>query len=140
MRLYDCINFLINRAQQSVNQVFKDMLSEYDLTPAQYAVLNSLWEQGDMSPGELADAIYIERPAITGILDRLEAKDLIRRVPDSFDRRSINICLTAKAASLKDKILKIVEEAHEYVFKDFSEEQKSELLNMLRMLSTVSTK
>ena len=137
MKLYNCVNFLLSRAQQTVVQIYKDELEEFDLTPAQYTVLRCLWELGSLSPGQIAEATYIDRPAVTGILDGLEVKGLITRIPDFYDRRSINICLTEQAVLLKQSILQKGEAAHNEALKGLTDRQKQEFLNMLHIISDV---
>jgi DNA-binding MarR family transcriptional regulator len=47
-----------------------------------------------MSPGKLAEDIGLSSGAMTNRLDRLEAADLIRRLPDPDDRRALQVELT----------------------------------------------
>lgn len=137
MKLYNCIYFLLSRAQQTAVQEYKAQLEAYDLTPSQFTVLKCLWELGSLSPGQLAEATYIERPAITGILDRLESRGMVRRVPDYYDRRSINICLTEEAAELKDRIIAAAETANNNVLAGFDEKERATVLNALHEISCI---
>lgn len=137
MKLYNSVDFLLSRAQQTVSQIFKEKLEAYDITSSQYIILQCLWDLGSLTPGELAEAAYIERPAITGILDRLESKGLIRRIPDYYDRRSVNICLTEKAFEQKNDIIAAAETASECVMKEFSEKQQQDLLEMLHIIANI---
>ena len=137
MNLYSNVCFLLSRAQQTVSQIYRGKLAEFDLTPSQYIILQCLWEYGSLSPGQLAEATYIERPAITGILDRLESKGMIRRIPDYYDRRSSNICLTIEAAKMKDDIMAVAQEAHNCIMSEIDEKQSREFLDMLHMIANI---
>jgi len=53
-------------------------------------------EDARLNCSEIAQATLITKGGITGILDRLEARGLIQRVPSREDRRSIRIELTEK--------------------------------------------
>ena len=57
------------------------------------------------------------------MLDRMEAAELLCRMPDPKDRRKNLISLTDKAARLKDRYDKVSLEMHEVYFKDFSTEE-----------------
>ena len=35
VELYECVNFLLSRAQLAVTKEFKQLLDEYDITPVQ---------------------------------------------------------------------------------------------------------
>lgn len=45
VELNSCVNFLLTKAQLAVNQEFKLMLADYEITPVQCGVLNCLYKQ-----------------------------------------------------------------------------------------------
>jgi DNA-binding MarR family transcriptional regulator len=63
------------------------------LSLRQYAALSGI-RQGATSPGELARLWQVTPAVITGIIDRLERRDLVRREPDPDDRRRLRLALT----------------------------------------------
>jgi DNA-binding MarR family transcriptional regulator len=56
--------------------------------------LNIIETSAGLSAGGLAGASGLTAGAITGVLDRLEAAGLARRVPDPADRRRVNVEVT----------------------------------------------
>jgi DNA-binding MarR family transcriptional regulator len=73
----------------------------------QYAALNGI-RQGASSPGELARLWQVTPAVITGIIDRLERRDLVRREPDPADRRRLRLALTdtgLAASALVERVL-----------------------------------
>jgi DNA-binding MarR family transcriptional regulator len=67
--------------------------SDAGLSLRQYAALNGI-RQGASSPGELARLWQVTPAVITGIIDRLERRELVRREPDPDDRRRLRLALT----------------------------------------------
>jgi DNA-binding MarR family transcriptional regulator len=63
------------------------------LSLRQYAALTGI-RNGASSPGELARLWQVTPAVITGIIDRLERRELVRREPDSYDRRRLRLALT----------------------------------------------
>ena len=63
------------------------------LSLRQYAALSGI-RQGASSPGELARLWQVTPAVITGIIDRLERRELVRREPDPDDRRRLRLALT----------------------------------------------
>lgn len=63
------------------------------LSLRQYAALNGI-RQGASSPGELARLWQVTPAVITGVIDRLERRELVRREPDPDDRRRLRLVLT----------------------------------------------
>ena len=63
------------------------------LSLRQYAALSGI-RQGASSPGELARLWQVTPAVITGVIDRLERRELVRREPDPDDRRRLRLALT----------------------------------------------
>ncbi len=63
------------------------------LSLRQHAALSGI-RQGASSPGELARLWQVTPAVITGIIDRLERRELVRREPDPDDRRRLRLALT----------------------------------------------
>jgi len=70
------------------------------LTPSQFDVIATLGDTGGMTCGELSAATLVTKGTLTGVLDRLVAKGLIRRDPVRGDRRCTKIRLTEKGEAL----------------------------------------
>lgn len=64
------------------------------LTLPQILCLKHLLTHGPQAIGQLAQAVYLSKATLTGIIDRLETKNLVRRDRSSQDRRKIMITLT----------------------------------------------
>ncbi|MCE9597524.1 MAG: MarR family transcriptional regulator [Spirochaetia bacterium] len=60
----------------------------------------------DITPSELADLVGVERASVTGILDWLENRKFIRRIPDPVDRRKVTISLNSRSQKEYESILK----------------------------------
>ena len=70
------------------------------LTPSQFDVIATLGDTEGMTCAELSAATLVTKGTLTGVLDRLEGKGLINRIPVEADRRSTRICLTEKGDRL----------------------------------------
>lgn len=70
------------------------------LTPSQFDVIATLGDTDGMTCSDLSAATLVTKGTLTGVLHRLEAKHLIRRVAVSGDRRCTKIRLTEKGEAL----------------------------------------
>ncbi len=70
------------------------------LTPSQFDVIATLGDTEGLTCSELSEATLVTKGTLTGVLDRLEGKDLIRRDTVADDRRCTNIRLTGKGEAL----------------------------------------
>lgn len=74
------------------------------LTCSQFDVIATLGDTEGMTCKELSEQTLVTKGTLTGVLDRLETKGLIARVPSRADRRSIFIRLTPKGDALFQKV------------------------------------
>ncbi len=70
------------------------------LTPSQFDVIATLGDTDGMTCKELSEKTLVTKGTLTGVMDRLEMKGLIERVPSRSDRRSTIIRLTPKGNEL----------------------------------------
>lgn len=137
MQLEECVNYLLTTAQHSVFLKMTERLSVFEITPIQYAVLYCLWENDKKSPKEIAERLKLENSTISGILERMEKKELIERNISKEDRRFIQVQLTEKGRSLEKEVLNAVEEVNNEVMAVFSEKESATLKSYLRQLAGV---
>jgi DNA-binding MarR family transcriptional regulator len=74
------------------------------LTPSQFDVISTLGDTDGMTCAELSDATLVTKGTLTGVLDRLSAKGLIKREAVAGDRRCTRIKLTEKGEALFRKV------------------------------------
>jgi DNA-binding MarR family transcriptional regulator len=70
------------------------------LTPSQFDVIATLGDTEGMTCSELSAKTLVTKGTLTGVLDRLVSKGLIRRDAMKGDRRYIRISLTEKGDAL----------------------------------------
>jgi DNA-binding MarR family transcriptional regulator len=68
------------------------------LSGTDHKYLGMLIQQGAMTAGDFAKITGLTSGAITGLVDRLEKKKLVRRLPDKHDRRRVSIVPDAARA------------------------------------------
>jgi len=78
-------------------------LAEGGLRWTEFAVLHHLDAQGPMAQRELAMALRIQPSNIVSLLDDLERRDLLRRSPDSADRRRHRVELTSRGRAALER-------------------------------------
>jgi DNA-binding MarR family transcriptional regulator len=74
-------------------------LARSGLTAAQVSVISLLGANGAMTLGDLSRELELSHSTVSGIVDRLQAKDLVVRKPSSDDRRYTQISLADHVAS-----------------------------------------
>ncbi len=109
----------------------------FDLTLAQVDVLMALGNADDTSLtcSEIAEKTLITKGGITGILDRLEARGLVKRIHSRDDRRSVTVRLSARGIELFGKLCPALARGNRALFeKVFHPEQHKEFGKLLTRL------
>jgi DNA-binding MarR family transcriptional regulator len=83
---------------------FMAIAQEFELAPQQIMALKSLGQRGPMPMSELAGTLRCDTSNVTGIVDRLEARDLVVRTSAPHDRRVKLLELTDRGAELGREI------------------------------------
>ncbi|MFD4702506.1 MarR family winged helix-turn-helix transcriptional regulator [Streptomyces niveus] len=99
--LYDCL-FAI-RIQ--VHAELKELAREAGLTDTQADALWRLSRGREMTARRLADLLQCDASTATSMIDRLEKRGLVRRVPHPTDRRAKVIQLTPEGCALRDRVI-----------------------------------
>ena len=86
---------LLAECYQRFEQLSSDHVRTLGLTPCQFDIIATLGNTPGMTFKELGEKTLITKGTLTGIVDRLEDKGLVRRVAQVEDRRSTVVQLTS---------------------------------------------
>src|SRR5258708_5610459 len=85
---------ILARSANSVSEQAHRNILKHGLKPSEFAVLELLYHKGPTPLGTVAERILLTTGSITHVVDQLEKKGLVRRVPDPKDRRVLHADLT----------------------------------------------
>jgi DNA-binding MarR family transcriptional regulator len=100
----------LNHIRHTVTRRLAAHLERYDLTLAQFRVLAQLQAVPDTSQQALADWLSVSKGNMVGLLNRLEDRGLVQRLPDPQDGRTHVVCLTEQGAVLAARVVPEQEE------------------------------
>lgn len=127
------LNLVHCQFKQYLNKIFQD--HSFNLTPEQFLVMDTLWDDGVLSQQQIADIIIKDKNSVTKLIDALEKKGLVIRKTDEQDRRLNKIHLTEKAVAIKESITIIAIESTDRIIKDIP---KEDLINFIKVLNKMS--
>ena len=90
--------------QPKFSRMYAQMLNRIDLTFPQYTLLYQLMLLGTVSMTEISDRLRITKPAVTNLVDRLEEKKILKRIPHAKDRRVILLEILPKGRKIITEI------------------------------------
>jgi DNA-binding MarR family transcriptional regulator len=88
--------FQLNTLSRKIARMYNDRFSPLGITLGQSLVLFYLLEEDGSQVKDIASAVKLDSPSITGLIDRLIKEELVIRKEDPDSRRSVNIFLTPK--------------------------------------------
>jgi DNA-binding MarR family transcriptional regulator len=133
-RINESLGFLIKRAMATLSAAIDQQLAPYDLTHPQFSILMMLNERNCSTAAELARETCGDTGAMTRMLDRLEAKGIVRRVRSVADRRVVNIELTAAGRVFAEKMPIVAINVLNHYLQDFQPQELDQMKQLLRRL------
>lgn len=124
MLFKDCVCFTLARASRRVGRAYREKLEAVGLTQQQFFLLIALYEQDGLSITALADKVALEKPTLTGLLDRMGRDGLVERTTAVGDRRAFRIILTARAEALRPELTAIYEQTNSWFLSRLTEEER----------------
>ncbi len=88
------LGYRIKLLSQLSTRKFQERLEPFGLTPFHWVVLCCLWEEDGLATSSIGEKLQQVGGTLTGVLDRMEDRGLIRRERDRNDRRVWRIWLT----------------------------------------------
>ncbi len=101
------ISILIKKSAVRFDKLSNQILTPYDLTSSQFKILMVLYHApgGSVRQTDIETKFSLTNPTVTGLVQKLEAKGLVKRVPHPEDRRSKLQLLTDRALKMKDELM-----------------------------------
>lgn len=131
---FKSVNELIGVIHRYMRRFFESQMKKYDITPPQFEVLMTLWNEDGIVLSELGRRLSRDGPTITGIIDRMEKKKLVTRKRSMRDRRVIQVYLTPYAWEIKENLMSMQMEAGKDVTNNFTQDDLVVLDAMLRRI------
>jgi DNA-binding MarR family transcriptional regulator len=96
------IGYRIKLLAQLSGRRFQERLEPFGLTPFHWLVLCCLWQEDGLPTSSIGEKLQQVGGTLTGVIDRMEERDLVRRERDRNDRRIWRIWLTEAGRELED--------------------------------------
>jgi MarR family 2-MHQ and catechol resistance regulon transcriptional repressor len=128
---------LIRVIRNMANALFKSLerdIDSYGLSTETFQILEFLYNRGPHPIQKISDTFSIPSGSITYVVDKLEKKGLVQRLPISGDRRKTNVALTVAGQRYFDDIFP----KHAQTISDnlsfVTDEEKLELIALLKKI------
>jgi MarR family transcriptional regulator, organic hydroperoxide resistance regulator len=125
------LGYKVKLVSQLMYRDFLERLEPYGLTPFHYLVLCCLWEEDGLSTSGIADKLKQLGATLTGVVDRMEDRNLVYRERDADDRRIVRIWLTDEGKRLMKVLPPLGAETIEQATTGISKSDQAKVLKIL---------
>lgn len=130
----DSIGYLMRQIVTLSSAVIDDRMAAHDLTDAQWKPLLMIQQGRCQTAIELSRLVCSDAGAVTRLLDRVEAKGLVRRSRSQEDRRVVNLELTEEGSRKAEEVPKVLVEVLNAMLEGFTEAEVVQLKALLQRL------
>lgn len=134
MNLHDLIGYLIHRNDVKMTNYFTKRLKPYGVTPEQWSIMSILSPNKSTTQKDLAKAIHKNQTTVVRMIQSMERKGIVKKTFNKDDRRAHDLMLSQKGEELKQTLLPIVTDAHNFVTSNLTSEETLELKRLLDKL------
>ena len=128
----DEVLIALRRIMRAVDLHSRALIQRSGITGPQLVILRELSRLGEASGSQLARSVSLSLPTVTGILTRLEKRDLVSRRRSEVDKRQVLVRPTAEAEQLLATAPPPLQESFADQFEKLEDWEKSQLLASLQ--------
>lgn len=118
------LGYRIKLLSMLLSRTFQERLEPYGLTPFHWVVLCCLWQEDGLATSSIGERLQQVGGTLTGVLDRMEERGLVRRERDMRDRRIWRIWLTEAGKELEEVLPPIALEIREQAMAGIPEAER----------------
>lgn len=121
-----------------ISSEFAHRLKTYELTTEQFAVLAALWQRDGIKQRDLAELLGKDAPNMTRILEKMEKREWVRRLPSAKDKRVTLVYNHDRSIDNRPELQSIAEKFRDELYHGISAAEQTMLFAMLnRLLSNL---
>jgi DNA-binding MarR family transcriptional regulator len=126
--------YLLAQANREINRQLESRLSQEGVPVEQWRILKVLSDGNGHSMGELADAVLLNHPTLTKMIDRMVSDALVYRVQDPDDRRKVLMFSSDRGKILCKRLNSLAMSQEAHIVENYGDKPTSELKRLLESL------
>jgi MarR family transcriptional regulator, organic hydroperoxide resistance regulator len=127
---------LFTRASKLMRGAADDAMSRHGVRVGQNLLLEVLWEEDGLTPGELAERLHVATPTVVKSATRMEASGLVTRRRDPDDARLVRLYLTGRGRAVRKEIETERDELVRRATAAFTEQERKHVMRALSKIIT----
>lgn len=132
--LSEHLAYLLAQANREINRQLELRLSTEGVPVEQWRILKVLYDGAGHSMGELADAVLLNHPTLTKMIDRMVSDSLVYRRQDAEDRRKVLMFISDRGKVLCKRLNSLAASQEAHILQNYGDKATGELKRLLENL------
>ena len=133
----DSVMIALRKIIQAIDMNSKKLVKRVGLTGPQLVILQEISSLGEVTAGEIAQAVSLSQATVTGILERMEKRGLLTRQRSDQDKRRIMVRITESGKQVLENAPPVMQEAFVERFSSIQEWEQTMILSSLQRLVSI---
>lgn len=127
----------LRRILRATELFSRELASAAGLTPAQLRVLQIVVEHGSRTPKQLANQMGVSQATVTVLIDKLVAREMVRRAPSETDRRQTNVIATEAGIAATESVPDALQQRYVRAFESLADWEQAQLVASLQRVAAM---
>jgi DNA-binding MarR family transcriptional regulator len=130
------VGYNLKRAYMVVQPAVQAALAPLELRILSFASLSMIVDNPGITPSRLAELLAMERSNVVGVIDELEARELVRRNRLETDRRRFALTATTRGRRLRDRAAVEIGKTEDCLLSRLDAGEQAQLVRLLNKIET----
>lgn len=133
----DSVMIALRKIIQAIDMNSRKLVKRVGLTGPQLVILQEISSLGEVTAGETARAVSLSQATVTGILERMEKRELITRKRSDIDKRRVMVCITETGKKILEDAPPLMQEEFVDRFSSLQEWEQAMIVSALQRLVSI---
>jgi len=133
----DSVMIALRKIIQAIDMNSKKLVKRVGLTGPQLVILQEISNLGEVTAGQIAQAVSLSQATLTGILERMEKRGLLSRRRNEHDKRRVMIHITNSGRQVLEDAPPLMQESFVDGFSSLQEWEQTMILSSLQHLVSI---
>ncbi len=129
--LQTLLGYNARRAALAIIEKFIEGMASYDLRPVDFSILSVIHHNPGVTSRQLSHALGIQPPNLVGLINRLQQRGLISRLPHPHDGRAMGLHLTPSGKVMTKEAEKVTIALEKKSTAQITPAERSQLIRIL---------
>ncbi|MBB6697199.1 MarR family winged helix-turn-helix transcriptional regulator [Clostridium algidicarnis] len=128
---------LIREINLKLNNNISNNFKNSGFTTPQILLIKLLSIEGPLNVSEISEKMFLTKGTVSGIIDRLENQEVVKRNRSNEDKRIVSVVLTNKGEDITKTMRGTINKYFDTIFSICKEEDMEKIINGLDILKSV---